>query len=73
MIHVDRKTGRGGGVALYIHSSYEFKLRTDIEIDNVESIFIEINMKFDKNIIVGTLYRPPGNSIPNFLKILTKY
>ena len=40
--------------------------------DGIESAFIEIDNKFGKNIIVGTLYRPPRNNINNFLENLDK-
>ena len=67
MIHVDRKKGRGGGVAMYINVKLIYKIRKDIYIDGIENLFIEI----DKNII-GTLYRPPSNNIVNFLDKLEK-
>ena len=71
MLHVDRKNGRGGGVALYIHSIFRYKLRSDIYIDGIENAFIEIDNKSGKNIIVGILYRPPNNNINNFLDKLS--
>ena len=72
MIHVDRKKGRGGGVAMYINCNLKYKIRKDIYIDGIENLFIEIDNKFGKNIIVGTLYRPPSNNIVNFLEKLEK-
>ena len=36
----------------------------------IENLFIEIDNKSGKNIIVGTLYRPPSNNIVNFLEKL---
>ena len=68
MIHDDRKTGRGGGVALYIHCKFNHKIRKDIHIEGIENIFIEIENKFGKNIIIGTLYRPPSSNINHFLE-----
>ena len=63
MIHADRKEGRGGGVALYIRKTLQYKLRKDIHFQGVEGIFVEIENKFGKkNIILGTLYRPPCNN-----------
>ena len=67
MIHDDRKKGRGGGVAMYINFKLKYKIRKDIYIDGIENLFIEIDNRFGKNIIVGTLYRPPSNNIVNFL------
>ena len=67
MIHADRKKGRGGGVAMYINSQLKYKIRKDIYIDGIENLFIEIDNKYGKNIIVGTLYRPRSNNINNFI------
>ena len=67
MIHADRKKGRGGGVAMYINFQLKYKIRKDIYIDGIENLFIEIDNKYGKNIIVGTLYRPPSNNINNFI------
>ena len=55
MIHADRKEGRGGGVALYIHKNFnDYKIRKDIHIQGAEDIFIEITNDSGKNIIVET-------------------
>ena len=67
LIRDDRKHGRGGGVALYVHESIKFKLRHDIKVVGVENIFIEIINEKTKNTIVGVVYRPPNNIIDNFL------
>ena len=51
------------GVSLYIANEVEFKVRTDLKTTNeeaVELLFIEIEMRNMKNIIVG-LNRPPEN------------
>ena len=68
MIHDDRKRGRGGGVALYINSNFKYKIRKDICIEGTENIFIEIDNRFEKNIIIGILYRAPRENISNFLE-----
>ena len=38
-----------------------------ISIRDTETLFIEILNKQNKNIIVGLIYRPPGNPIDIFL------
>ena len=68
MIQDDRKTGRGGGVALYIHCKFKHKIRKDIHIEGIENIFIEIENKFGKNRIIGTIYRPPNSNMNNFFE-----
>ena len=37
-----------------------------VKEDGIESVFIEINMPFSKNIIVGTIYRPPNKKVEVF-------
>ena len=50
MIHADRKEGRGGGVALYIHKNFnDYKIRKDIHIQGAEDIFIKITNDSGKN------------------------
>ena len=67
MIHVDRNDGRGGGVALYIHKNFKYKVRNDISFPGIESIFVEIENKTGKNILIGTLYRPPTYTLNEFI------
>ena len=63
MIHVEREKKGRGCVALYINSKVKYKIRKDIFIVDIETGFIEIYNEFGgKYIIVGTLYRPPGNN-----------
>ena len=57
---------------MYINFKLKYKIRRYIYIDGIENLFIEIDDKFGKNIIVGTLYRPPSNNIVNFLDKLEK-
>ena len=66
-LRADRSHGKGGGVGIYIHNQLKFKLRPDLHISGSEDIFIEIINSKSKNIIVGTIYRPPNNEIDLFL------
>ena len=68
MLHADRKEGRGGGVALYVKTNIDYRLRKDIHVEGVEDIFIEVKNDNGKNILVGILYRPPSNNTTNFLE-----
>ena len=52
---------------MYIHNKLKFKLRPDLHISGSEDIFIEIINSKSKNIIVGTIYRPPNSEIDLFL------
>ena len=60
-IHIDRKNGKGGGVALYIRNDLHYKVRHDIQIEGIETLFLEITDEKHKNKIVGVMYRPPNN------------
>ena len=66
-IRTDRKHGRGGGVALFIHDKFNFKVRSDIFINDIETLFVEIVNDTGKNIIVVTIYNPPNNPFELFI------
>ena len=66
MIRADRKGGRGGGVAYYIHESINFKQRNDVHIDGTEDLFIEVKRQNTKNVILGLVYRPPNYLFEHF-------
>ena len=67
----NRAEKRGGGVGFYIKENVTFKRRFDLDIftDDVESIFIEVFCKLTK-IIIAVVYRPPNQSIVNFMNAL---
>ena len=66
-----RKEKSGGGVGIFIKEHITVKCREDLDIytDFIESIFIEIQHDY-KNIIVGVVYRPPGQPVQPFLDAL---
>jgi len=74
----NRKSKRGGGVSLYINSDIGFKERNDISSreDIFESLFVEIIREKQANIIIGVIYRPPGDRLTlfqdEFNRILTQ-
>ena len=70
MIHDDRKIGRGGGVALYIHNKFRYTIKKEIYIEGIENVFIEIENKCGKNLIIGILYKPPNYNLNRFLELL---
>ena len=67
----DRKRKQGGGTGILISSRCKYKRRQDLEETDcaaLESCFIELEAN-KKNIIFGSIYRPP-NSPPNeFLEL----
>ena len=54
-----------GGVAIYTKNKFHITERTDLNIinDQYETIWIEIKNKSSKNIIVGSIYRHPHDTI----------
>ena len=62
------KSGRGGGISMYIHDSLNFKSRRELDINtkNVESLSIELISKNSKNTVLSTIYRPPDGDFKAF-------
>ena len=62
------KCKEGGGIGIYIKDGINFTERNDLmcpkELENLfDYIFIEVQQSAPlKNVLVGVLYRPPGNS-----------
>ena len=61
-----------GGVGLCVTSDIEFIRRYDLELtaEGLESCWIEIIRKKQKNIIVGCIYRRPFKNLEDFQEIL---
>ena len=58
-----RKSKSGGGVGIYLQNDLDYKLRPECYFSNpelTESLFVEIIVPQRKNIIVGSVYRPPN-------------
>ena len=55
----DRPHSAHGGVAIYIRDSLAFTRRDDLEFDNLELLWVEVQLP-STNILVGSLYRPPN-------------
>ena len=56
-------TGTGGGVGPYISDKHDFVRKKDLELMEIESIWIEIRIKKSKNVLLCTTYRPPDSSL----------
>ena len=63
LIRKDRPNNVGyGGVATYVKSSHFCKHRPDLDIDNLEAVWVET--KIDKrSYVIGSFYRPPNATI----------
>lgn len=62
LIRRDRLSDGGGGLGFYIRWTMNFSVPTDLNIDELENLCIEIREPNSKPFIVGNWYRPPINS-----------
>ena len=56
----------GGGVAMYIHKTVNYKLREDLAFSEIESVSIQVKVGNYKPFIVTSAYRPPGKPVEYF-------
>ena len=56
----------GGGVAIYIHKTVNYKLREDLAYSEIESISIQVKVGIYKPSIVTSVYRRPGKPVEYF-------
>lgn len=62
-----RDSRRGGGVGLYLKDGMNYSVRNDFEnTQHCESLFIEVKHAYEKNTIVGVIYRPPDGNVGDF-------
>ena len=70
---VNNRTGKtGGGVALYVSSQFNFTPLKELFCMSsvLETVFVEIVIPGRRNIVVGTVYRPPQSNQIEFLEAL---
>ena len=61
---------KGGGVGILSHNSLKYTRRYDLEQHNsgsLESCWLELT-GFKKNVVVGSVYRPPNTSEKDFIE-----
>ena len=79
VVSVPRRDRRSGGSAIYVHNSFQFKIRHDLnliqvhgdDIDHSESVFVEIISPNSRNIIIGNIYRSHHTDIDSFNRDLS--
>ena len=70
-----RNSKTGGGTGLYMQDSLKYKLRPECTFsdpDIIESVFVEIDIPHGKNIVVGSIYRPPNQNMSLFVDKLNE-
>ena len=63
------KSKKGGGISITLHEEIPYKHRLGLDIFEeglTESVFVEIRSKNGKQIIVGSMYKPPNVNIDQF-------
>ena len=58
----DRSAGSGGGVAIYCKSSLATSRRQDLELNNMESIVLDVKSR-NGSMTVACFYRPPSSPV----------
>ena len=66
LIRRDRLSDGGGGICFYIKSTINFSVRTDLNVDELENLCIEIRKPNSKPFIVVNWYRLPNSPIGLF-------
>ena len=56
----DRPGDSHGGVMLYVKEGIHYKRRYDLELRNIENIWIEV-ANSHKRVLIGLFYRPPNS------------
>ena len=64
-LHLERKSGRGGELSIFVREEIYFKHRTDLSINSndVESLCIEIHQEKGENILVSVMCRPTNRDM----------
>ena len=50
----------GGGIAVYVQNNIPVKVRMDLMVDDIEVIWLQINLPYVKPLLIGCVYRPPS-------------
>lgn len=57
----DRLTDNYGGIAVYVKQDIPCKRRADLELINIECLWLELSIK-NRKLLLGTFYRPPSST-----------
>ena len=74
-IHQVRRTGKCGGIAVFLHESLTFNVRHDLSVNNadIEALCVEIINKKSKNILINTQYHQPAGNFNEFEAYLNTF
>ena len=54
---------KGGGILIYISNNLNYSRRNDLESHEIESVWLEIELKNSKPFLICSFYRPPSSPI----------
>ena len=56
-VHKNQIAREGGGIAMYLSNDLKLKQQTDLETDEIECIWVEVDIFKGKSFLVGCIYR----------------
>ena len=59
----------GGGVACYINSNLIYTRKHDLELEDLEILWLEVKLKHSQLYLIAVVYRPPNSSNDFFPKV----
>ena len=60
ILRKDRNSGKqGGGIVVFVRDNLHISLRSDLSIDGIEAVWIELKRPKWKPMVIGSIYRPP--------------
>lgn len=71
-----RVCGQSVGVSMYIRDDLQFRRRSDLEVDGIEFLWVELFIPQSKPLLLCSAYRPPDSSKfldKNFISSLKIY
>ena len=55
----DRSHKKGGGILVYLNNAIMYERLSNLESDDIESIWLKIKPMHSKSFLLGCVYRPP--------------
>ena len=62
LFRADRPVGSGGGLLIYVPSQLPVKRRSDLELEGIECIWLELHFPRSRPCLICFVYRPPSSN-----------
>ena len=68
IVRKDRRVNerKGGGVCIYLRTNLNYRIRDDLNDDDLECLIVEISKPQSSTFLVATWYRPPNSPSERF-------